>query len=324
MKTAIEVLNAFENIRRAQRAGVYAPHKPLLILLALARVQHGEPRLVEFATVDDLLKQLLAEFDPSSAAKSRHYPFWHLATDGNGALWELSGPRAILNRSAGATPNLTELRERHVRRGCPQDIDDALRNVPGLLPAVASRVLDIFFPLTLHADILAALALDIDSPSEVREAMPNGAIDTLAQRRRRDPAFRERVLRAYEYKCCVCGFDLRIGLTPAGLEAAHIQWHHVGGPDVVPNGLSLCALHHKLFDLGAFTVEPSEHRVVFSQHAISGERGIAGELQFHGRTIHPPQHADFLPASEFLLWNSKNVFKGPARQGATATPRATH
>lgn len=44
MKTAIEVLDAFENIRRAQRAGVYAPHKPLLILLALARVQRGEPR----------------------------------------------------------------------------------------------------------------------------------------------------------------------------------------------------------------------------------------------------------------------------------------
>ena len=48
MKSAIDVLDAFENIRRAQRDGVYAPHKPLLILLALARVQRGEPRLVEF------------------------------------------------------------------------------------------------------------------------------------------------------------------------------------------------------------------------------------------------------------------------------------
>jgi putative restriction endonuclease len=109
MKSAIEVLDAFENIRRAQRAGVYAPHKPLLILLALARVQRGEPRLVEFTGVDAPLKQLLEEFGPSSAAKSRHYPFWHLATDGNGALWELSGPREVLMRPAGATPSLTEL-----------------------------------------------------------------------------------------------------------------------------------------------------------------------------------------------------------------------
>lgn len=66
MKTATQVLDAFESIRRAQRAGVYAPHKPLLILLALARVQRGEPRMVEFTAIDELLKQLLAEFGPSS------------------------------------------------------------------------------------------------------------------------------------------------------------------------------------------------------------------------------------------------------------------
>jgi len=36
MKTATQVLDAFESIRRAQRARVYAPHKPLLILLALS------------------------------------------------------------------------------------------------------------------------------------------------------------------------------------------------------------------------------------------------------------------------------------------------
>lgn len=104
MKSAIDVLDAFENIRRAQRAGVYAPHKPLLLLLALARVQRGEPRLVEFSVVDEQLKKLLAEFGPSSAAKSRHYPFWHLATDGNGALWELSGPREVLKRTPAPRP----------------------------------------------------------------------------------------------------------------------------------------------------------------------------------------------------------------------------
>lgn len=324
MKTAIEVLNSFENIRRAQRAGIYAPHKPLLILLALARVQRGEPRLVEFATIDGPLRQLLAEFGPSSAAKSRHYPFWHLATDGHGALWDLSGPRGVLNRSAAATPSLGELRDHHIKGGFPTDIDEALRNIPGLLQAVALRVLDAYFPSTLHPDIAASVGLDLDGASEVCDGAPLAEAYVSSGRRRRDPAFRERVLRAYEYRCCVCGFDLRIGHIPAGLEAAHIQWHHVGGPDIESNGLSLCALHHKLFDLGVFTVEPTEHRVVFSQHAISGGRGTEGELQFHGRLIQAPQHGDLLPAPEFLAWNTKNVFKIPARQITTAgaTPRA--
>jgi putative restriction endonuclease len=80
MKSAIEVLNAFQNIRRGQRAGVYAPHKPLLILLALAHVQRGEARLAEFAAFDVPLRQLLAEFGPTGSAKSRHYPFWLLLT----------------------------------------------------------------------------------------------------------------------------------------------------------------------------------------------------------------------------------------------------
>jgi len=32
------------------------------------------------------------------------------------------------------------------------------------------------------------------------------------------------------------------------------------------------------------------------------------------RDHHAPQHADLLPAPEFLAWNTKNVFKMPARR----------
>lgn len=314
MKTAAQVLEAFDNIRRAQRAGVYAPHKPLLILLALGRVQRDEPRLVEFAAIDGSLQALLTEFGPSGAAKSRHYPFWHLATDGHGALWGLNGPREVLARPAGATPNLGELRTHHVQGGFPPEVDEALRKVPGLLEAVAARVLETYFPATLHADIAAAVGLDLDRPVAHLASEPGVPTYGPAERRRRDPGFRERVLRAYEYRCCICSFDLRIGQMSAGLEAAHIQWHHVGGPDIEPNGLALCALHHKLFDLGAFTVEPAEHRVIFSQHAMAGDRSQQGELRHHGQRLLAPQQVDMRPAPPFLVWNQKNVFKAPARK----------
>ena len=231
---------------------------------------------------------------------------------------DLDGPQTVLRRPASATPSLGELREHHVKGGFPVGVDEALRYIPGLLQAVASRVLDTYFPATLHADIAATLDLDLDRVSEIRESASPTSDYTTTDRRKRDPGFRGRVLRAYEYRCCVCGFDLRIGHTPAGLEAAHIHWHHAGGPDVESNGLSLCALHHKLFDLGVFTIEPAEHLVIFSQHAICGDRGMGGELRFHGQPIHAPQHNDLLPASEFLAWNIKNVFKKPARQATLA------
>jgi putative restriction endonuclease len=312
LKSAAEVQAAFERIRRAQTDGRYAPHKPLLLLLALARVQRHDHRLMTLADIEPTMKELLRTFAPASSVASRHYPFWHLRGDAGRQLWEVEGPQSLLARPDGATPNLGELRQPGVQAGFSKAVFQALVADPGLVRRVAHFVLEEYFPETLHADIASAIGLDLTAPAEARMDLETYGPAT-SPRRRRDPGFRERVLRAYEYRCCVCGFDLRVGHAPVGLEAAHIQWHHVGGPDEEPNGLSLCALHHKLFDLGAFTIEPTEHRILFSKHAISGTRGHTGELQHHGNPILPPQHTDLRPAPVFLDWNAKNVFKAPAR-----------
>lgn len=308
MLNADQTIALFEGLRRAQNNGRYAPHKPLLVLLALARIQRGETRLVPFAEVDQPLQNLLTEFGPSGAAKSRHYPYWHL----DRALWQVNGPASLLNRSLGATPNLSELRQDGVQAGFTPEVDAALRSQPELLVRVSQRVLDAYFPPTLHADIAAVVGLDLSPPrSEVRDSAAHtyGA----GAKRARSARFREQVLLAYEHRCCVCGFDLRIGNVSAGLEAAHIQWHTAGGPDTETNGLSLCALHHKLFDLGAFTLEPSDLRIVFSRHAIAGSKGLSGELKHHGQPLLRPQSPDLLPGPEFIAWNLRNVFKTPAR-----------
>jgi putative restriction endonuclease len=62
------------------------------------------------------------------------------------------------------------------------------------------------------------------------------------------------VLTAYQFQCAGCGFNVRVGDLLVFLEAAHIKWHQAGGPDSEANGVALCALHHKLFDRGAFTL----------------------------------------------------------------------
>ena len=80
--------------------------------------------------------------------------------------------------------------------------------------------------------------------------LPLQAFDT----RTRTSNFRNNVLRAYEYKCAVCGFDVKLGDTPIALDACHIRWQMADGPDELGNGLALCVMHHKLFDRGAFTL----------------------------------------------------------------------
>jgi len=58
--------------------------------------------------------------------------------------------------------------------------------------------------------------------------------------------------------------------------------------------------------------------------AVWGSGDSLWQSHFHGRAINAPQHADLLPAPEFLAWHTKNVFNKPARQvvPAVATPRA--
>jgi len=136
--------------------------------------------------------------------------------------------------------------------------------------------------------------------------------ESVARRKPRDPPFRLEVTRACEYRCCVCELGLRMDDATMGLEAAHIMWHQAGGPDETPNGLSLCALHHKLFDRGAFTVEEGDLVVLVSEQANGS--GLEEALLRHHRTpIRVPQRESYYPAGEYLEWHRREVFRGRER-----------
>jgi len=117
----------------------------------------------------------------------------------------------------------------------------------------------------------------------------------------RDPGFRERILRAYQYQCAICGFNVRVGDSLVGLEAAHIKWHQ-----------ALCSLHHKLFDRGAFTIS-DKTKVIVSETAHGTHGMDEWLLAFHDKDIRPPQRSSYCPEPKFVNWHIKEVFKGLAR-----------
>ena len=121
-------------------------------------------------------------------------------------------------------------------------------------------------------------------------------------------------MQAYEHKCAVCGFNVRVGNTLVAPEAAHIKWHQAGGPDVEENGIALCALHHKLFDRGAFTVSP-ELKIQVSDRA-HGTHGFKEWLSvYHGEYLKEPQRPDYYPQPRFVQWHIREVFQGETRYG---------
>jgi putative restriction endonuclease len=120
------------------------------------------------------------------------------------------------------------------------------------------------------------------------------------------------VLTAYEYRCAVCGFDVRLGAVPVALDAAHIRWHQAGGPDEESNGLALCVLHHKLFDLGAFTLDAA-HCLLVSDQAHGSAGFDEALLRHHGMAVRQAQRPVWRPRAEHLAWHGREVFKGQAR-----------
>jgi putative restriction endonuclease len=280
---------AFARLRVWERAGVRAPHKPLLVLYALGRWAAGDGA-VPFAEAAGPLKGLLAEFGPPRRSYHPEYPFWYLRTDG---VWDVTADAPLAYRSGKSQPTAGELVRKHAVGQFTPDVQAALTADPSLVSRIARDLLDAHFPASIHPDILAAVGLDPDLEATTR--------------RPRDPRFRKAVLTAYGYRCAVCGLGLRLGPQSVALDAAHIRWHAAGGPDEVTNGLCLCVLHHKLFDLGAFTVETGSGAVRVSDR-VNGD-GAEGVLLTHaGRPVGRPRRAEAQPHPNYLGWQAAQVF----------------
>lgn len=69
-----EIKAAFANIKVWKRREERAPHKPLLILYALGRVQRKEKRMFLYTEAKETLKQLIEDFGPPRLSRPM-YPF---------------------------------------------------------------------------------------------------------------------------------------------------------------------------------------------------------------------------------------------------------
>jgi putative restriction endonuclease len=288
-----DVLQRFDELTVWKQGEQRAPHKPLLVLYALGLWQRGRAE-VTFREAEPALRALLQEFGPPRKSDHPEQPFWRLQRDG---VWEVRAPSGLPLKTGDTIPRVGALRSPEVQAGFTGDVRDALAADPGLVAAIAERTLDRNFPQSLRQDILDAVGLTLGEESVTR--------------RKRDPEFRRRVLKAYEYRCAVCGFDVRLGSVSIALDAAHIRWHQAGGPDEETNGLALCVLHHKTFDLGAFTVAEGVVLVSDQVHGTSGFHETM--MAYHGGPVRGPQRPDWRPEPKHLAWHRREVFKGEPR-----------
>lgn len=119
----VRFLNRLKSLNRYVRGDYVAVHKPLLILIALARVAAGAPRLISFPEVEAQLKELLLRYGGVAQATAS-YPFWRLQNDG---VWEVQGAETLPSRDGNTDPPESVLRERRVAAGFLPQYDECLR-----------------------------------------------------------------------------------------------------------------------------------------------------------------------------------------------------
>jgi putative restriction endonuclease len=255
---------------------------------------------VSFQEAEEPLDALLAEFGPPTKT-SAAYPFHHLTSDG---LW------VVTTKDGGGSPgsSLGALRSSGATGALDGAFAAALLADHQLLVNVAHDLLATNFPTTLHDDIAEQVGLDLTGP------VPAGVKAKAKPKRSRE--FRDQVLLAYEMRCAMCGWDARLGALAVGLEAAHVRWFNIGGPDEPANGLCLCSLHHKLFDRGVLGLTP-EHTVAVSAHFVGGGK-LAQEfvLALVGKEIAEPIVGFPTIAEEHIAWHRTEVFRLPGRIAA--------
>lgn len=296
-------------IRRWSANGERAPHKPLLLLFALGRLRATGSSSMHYADVEGDLQRLLVEWGPPRPTKPS-YPFRRLQNDG---LWLVITPSGDDPGDAAAS-----LRRADAAGQLAPDFEAAMRDDPALLVAIARGLLEQSWPETLHHEIAQSVGLDLDA-AEIDLARARARALGEEARRRRDPSFRERVLVAYEYRCAFCGYDGRLGTGAVALDAAHIRWWAMEGPDTVDNAVCLCSMHHRLLDLGVLGIT-AEHEIAVSKHFV-GHGTAARQLvtNLAGAPVGEPQPGEPAPGRTHLAWHAEQVFRGPSR-ASTAAP----
>jgi len=122
------------------------------------------------------------------------------------------------------------------------------------------------------------LSLDVAVPHVLVDPVINedqrSYQERLTRERIHQPIFRAKVIEAYDRRCAMC----RLHYT-ALLDAAHIlPDHHPKGLPIVPNGLSLCKIHHAAYDQNLLGVSPD---LVVRAHP-DVRSGIDGPMLLHG------------------------------------------
>jgi hypothetical protein len=124
---------------------------------------------------------------------------------------------------------------------------------------------------------------------------------------KRDKAFRDVVVREYDYSCAVCEMKFQWdSLVEA--TAAHIIPKHKSGTDDPRNGISLCHTHHWAFDTGIFGLSDNYEIMLSPLIKESNSRNFE-IINMEGKAISLPVNETLQPHSYAIKWHREHILR---------------
>ncbi|MCG9129295.1 hypothetical protein JT359_17035, partial [Candidatus Poribacteria bacterium] len=207
-----DIRTRFKKLKVWQNGDERAPHKPLLVLYAIGKLLKGEDRFISYAEIEGELRNLLKDFGPWRKTDRPQDPFWRLKNvkDEKYRVWEIPNENIIKEgkRSNGKSTGDAIIADlRHFGKGAfIEPIANRFQEEPEFAIEIAKDLLKSHFTPSYHQDILKRVGIPYTSSIAHNQLQ----------------IFQDIVLKAYEYKCTVCGFDVRLHYEPIALVLSQV------------------------------------------------------------------------------------------------------
>jgi putative restriction endonuclease len=296
-------IKKFSRLRTAKINGISAPHKSILLLSIIKRIEKGEiknnkiyidPDLV--ATFKDLWYQLVHS---TSFSANFALPFYHLKSDGFWHLHTRIG-REILLTASHSIKSFTHLKEVVDYATINDDLFELFTN-QHTREVLKQTLLSTYFPtthkLSANNELITTIINQIlhEPPALYKSKAASFDEEEIFIR---GGVFKKEIPKIYNYTCCISGMRITSDNEVQMIDACHIVPFSESGDDTISNGLSLCPNLHRAFDRGLIGLNEEYCVIVKPFHEGDNSYSIK---QFQGRRISLPKQREFFPALNNLI-----------------------
>jgi len=291
-------LAKFARLRVDRARGDPAPHKPLLLLVALELAEQGQLPEDVLSLSPELAFRFLTFWNVVAHRRTQppdvRLPFHYLQSDG---FW------SALDENNKSSPD-----KRLTRYAALNEEFVAFAKDPVLRDKARRILIEKYFQPAERVALYSLVGLHVtDEKDSIAETIDNAVY--YARQQGREARFRLTVVAAYDYACALTNYRLTTIDAGSIVDAAHIHQFADSRNNDARNGLALSKNAHWLFDQGLWTIA-DDYTVIVAIGQFTEQSPDQKALRdYHGQKIRLPKDPVLWPNPIHLAWHRKNKFQ---------------